>query len=569
MKTGVRNRIIISTLFVLIAAAAAAITYGVREKLSNPQSAKTEATNAASKENADKESTSPPENVNTKSLARVSVHDPSIRKSQDGVYYVFGSHLGGAKSTDLMDWFSLGGDYTKMDNNWLFGNVKDNLAQSFAWAGYNDGDCSGGYAIWAPDVIWNPYYSNEDGTAGAYMMYYSASSSWRRSCIGYAVSQNIEGPYTYASTVIYSGFTKDGAVDGNSTRNTRWDNDYLNLKELTDNGTLADGISDSWFTGDAWNSNYAPNAIDPGLFFDSSGERLYMVYGSWSGGIFLHELDKTTGQVIYPGTDSTDPVSGNFVDRYFGVHLAGGNHQSGEGPYIVYDPETQYYYLYETYGGLTADGGYNMRMFRSQNITGPYLDAAGKNAADSSSNQDSYGIKLISNYQFSGQENGYKAAGHNSAFIDEDGMHYLIYHQRFNNGTEGHALRVHQQFLNADGWPVTAVYENRNEMPAHYDSHDVTGDYEFINHGTVTTSSMSNTQTLTLCEDGTVTGGLEGTWEKTEYGDYDAVTLKIGKLTYKGIFFRQCDEGILPKEVMTFSVIGDNNACIWASRITE
>ena len=34
-----------------------------------------------------------------------------------------------------------------------------------------------------------------------------------------------------------------------------------------------------------------------------------------------------------------------------------------------------------TYGGLAADGGYNIRLFRSKNPDGPYLDAAGKNAA--------------------------------------------------------------------------------------------------------------------------------------------------------------------------------------------
>ncbi len=40
-----------------------------------------------------------------------------------------------------------------------------------------------------------------------------------------------------------------------------------------------------------------PNCIDPALFFDDE-ERLWMVYGSWSGGIFLLEIDKETGYPI-------------------------------------------------------------------------------------------------------------------------------------------------------------------------------------------------------------------------------------------------------------------------------
>ncbi|MBR2913340.1 MAG: hypothetical protein IKC40_05420, partial [Oscillospiraceae bacterium] len=36
--------------------------------------------------------------------ARVSVHDPSIFKDADGTYYVFGSHIDAAKTTDLQNW---------------------------------------------------------------------------------------------------------------------------------------------------------------------------------------------------------------------------------------------------------------------------------------------------------------------------------------------------------------------------------------------------------------------------------------------------------------------------------
>ncbi len=499
---------------------------------------------------------------------RVSVHDPSVIESENGEYYIFGSHLAGAKSEDLVNWTSLGSDYENVTDNWLFGNTRDNLKESFLWAGYDDGDCSGGkYAVWAPDVLWNPYYRNEDGSKGAYMLYYSASSTWRRSCIGYGVSKKIEGPYTYVDTVLYSGFTKDGKTDGNSSRNTRWDNDYLNLKKLTDSGVLKDGISGRWFKGNEWNHNYGPNAIDPALFFDQTGKTLYMVYGSWSGGIYLCELDRETGEVKYPGTDSVDDVSGNYVDRYFGIHLAGGNHQSGEGPYITYDKESRYYYLYETYGSLTANGGYNMRLFRSKNVTGPYLDASGKNAADNCRNNEQYGIKLIGNYQLSGSSTGYKAAGHNSALIDGDSNRYLVYHQRFDHGTEYHEVRVHQQFLSKNDWPVTAVFENKNDVISHYNSKEVWGKYDFYDYGQKTTSDMVKKETITLLENGNIEGDREGTWKRTKGKKYDYITLMINGISYEGVFFKQHDEMGSPKPVMTFTAAGNNNTCIWGSKI--
>lgn len=507
-------------------------------------------------------------------LTRVSVHDPSIVKVEDGNYYVLGSHTASAQSNNLMQWTQVNTDYGNPEATPFYGNLKETFEKPFQWAGYDDGDCAGGgYAIWAPDAIWNPYYEWEDGSTGAYMLYCCTSSTWRRSCISYLVSKTFDGTYEYVDTIMYSGFTQNGEPDGNSSRSTKWDNDYLPFNELLEKGSANGGIDelgDNWFTLDGgWNNAYAPNAIDPNVFFDADNEKFYMSYGSWSGGMFLLELDRATGKAIYPGTDSIDEVSGNYVDRYFGVHLIGGNHQSGEAPYIRYDSETGYYYLYVTYGGLTAEGGYNMRLFRSENPTGPYLDASGKNAADNSENNDAYGIKLIGNYSFYDQI-GKRAAGHNSALVDENGARYLFYHQRFDiePQLEAHEVRVHQQFINEDLWPVTAVYEYRGEQPANYEASDVIGSYEFINHGTKTNGNMLDTQMLTLNEDGTVSGAASGTWTKTDSGKgYDYVTFDMDGVVYKGIFFKQHKENTEPDAVMTFTAIGNDNTSIWGSMI--
>ena len=66
------------------------------------------------------------------------------------------------------------------------------------------------------------------------MLYYSASSTWRRSCIGLLVSKQVYRGYQYVDTILYSGFTNTGKVnyDGNSKRDTTWSNNYLNLKKL-------------------------------------------------------------------------------------------------------------------------------------------------------------------------------------------------------------------------------------------------------------------------------------------------------------------------------------------------
>ena len=156
------------------------------------------------------------------SASRVSVHDPSIVFDK-GTYYVFGSHIATAKSKDLINWQIMSRDYENPGGNVIYGNLQRNLGKSFKWAGYNDGDASGGgYGVWGPDVMYNKDYVWSDGSKGAYMLYYSASSTWRRSCIGYMVSKRIDGGYSYVDTSIYSGFTNTGRVnyDGNSRIDT-------------------------------------------------------------------------------------------------------------------------------------------------------------------------------------------------------------------------------------------------------------------------------------------------------------------------------------------------------------
>ena len=501
--------------------------------------------------------------------SRAIAHDPSIFQS-DGKYYIFGSHLAVAVSDDLISWTHISyAEYQDPITNPVYGRLTETFAEAFKWAGYDDADVSGGrYAVWAPDLIYNPDYIWTDGSKGAFMLYYSTSSTWRRSCIGFLISKRVDGDYIPGATILYSGFTNTGSpyYDG-STRDTTWSNDYLHLKKLIDEGVIDNDLS-TWkcFNSDGtWNERYAPNAIDVTVFYDRDKSKLYMAYGSWSGGLFVLELDKTTGKPIYPGKDGTDPVSQNYVDRYFGVHIAGGNHIPGEGGYIRYDKKSDYFFLHKSYGWFGTTGGYNIRLFRSKNVQGPFVDPAGNQAQFSYLDQASYGIKLFGNYQFESQP-GYRSAGHNSDLVRDDGKYFLVHHQRFlaPEMGENHEVRIHQQFLNEDNWLVTAVYEYKNEPIRKCTMDEVLGSYEFINHGnTVQDPAMLITGKITLAKGGEVYGDESGTWTMNDGDEYTYVTLTLSDVEYKGVFYIQTDDNNYKK--MTFSAIGSNNLAIWGS----
>ncbi|WP_079710371.1 LamG-like jellyroll fold domain-containing protein [Paraliobacillus ryukyuensis] len=514
----------------------------------------------------------------TPTFENASVHDPSIIQDRDsGRYYVFGSHIAAAKSDDLISWNNFTNGY-KTPGNTLYGNLSENLAASFEWAGEDDADSSGGFAVWAPDVFWNKDYVNEDGSKGAYMIYYSVSSTYIRSAIGVAVSQDMEGPYKYVDTIMYSGFHNEEAYDANSDVNKHWEN--TNLSDLIEEGVI-DEVNPDWFTEEgAYNNSLYTNAIDANILYDENG-KLWMTYGSWSGGTFVLELDKETGLPIYPGEDG-QTSDGRMIDRYFGTKIAGGYGRSGEGTYAVYDEASGYYYLYITYGGLASDGGYQIRQFRSENIDGPYVDAAGNQAVFPESfdmgvgnfpgNDDhkQIGNKMIGNFLFEralgeageGIGTGYVSPGHNSYLIDDDlGKEFLVTHTRFPQQGEMHEVRVHQTFKNSNNWPVPTPYRYAGETIKPVDEVAIAGDYKYINHGKEITGDITTSSWISFNQDGSISGAVTGTWRK--YDDYRA-EVNVGGETYDGVFIKQWDP-TAEAWVMTFSAMSGDGVVIWGS----
>ncbi len=461
----------------------------------------------------------------------VSVHDPSILEV-DGTYYIYGTHMTAAKSTDLLNWEKVADGYNK--NNPVYGQIYEVADEAFAYSGSKDSiiqtDDKSTH-VWAPDVIYNE-------TTGLYYMYYCTTSTWNASNLCYGTSESPEGPFEWQGALIYSGFNSSTIA-------------YTDVLDYVDE----EYAKKNYIKAGAYNYEDYPNAIDPTVFYDADG-RMWMVYGSWSGGIFLLEIDPDTGLVIHPEADAD-----NNVDTYYGKKLLGGGHISIEGPYIMYDPDTEYYYLFVSYGSLTSNGGYQIRVFRSKTVDGEYVDMNGE-YPEKSAMHENYGLKLSGNYKLPSLERAYMATGHNSAFIDTDGREYIVYHTRFNDGGEGHSPRVHQMIMNEEGWPCELPYQTQGETVSEsgYDTNQIVGRYYLINQGTDISNNIANPIIIYLNEDGTCDGSeSSGTWTATEGTCF--MNISIDGKEYSGVFCQMKDEA--GTDVMTFSAVGENES-IWA-----
>lgn len=457
----------------------------------------------------------------------VSVHDPSVVKT-DGKYYIFGSHMAAAVSEDLKSFKSFANGVSAA--NKLFDNLFTGDMEAFSFVGkYMDG----GYAVWASDVMYNP-------TMEKWVMYFSCSRDYRTSNICMATSDDIRGPYSYQETLLYSGYSN-------------FDVDKTNFYEvLGEDANVKDYLS-----GGQYNNMAYPNCIDPGVFYDEDG-KLWMVYGSWSGGIWLLELDESTGLPIHPRADKE-----NHVDTYYGQYLIGGFHQSCEGPYIIYDERSGYYYLFVSYGELTREGGYQIRQFRSDKVTGPYVDAAGETLGYTGK-QEKTGLKVMGNYDFPSLKTAYMAPGHCSVLQDDDGRIYLVHHTRFDNGSEYHEPRVRQMFFNEEGWLVAAPFATVGESlseTGYENEKAISGTYYFVNHGTDISAEIHDAQVVKLKKDGSVecTEGVKGTYRVTPNTNY--VTITLEGVEYKGVVIEMQDEA--GNAVRCITAAGNNNESIW------
>lgn len=180
-------------------------------------------------------------------------------------------------------------------------------------------------------------------------------------------------------------------------------------------------VADTWGTDDTY-----PNAIDPHIVWCE--DKCYLVYGSFFGGIYIKELNGQTGLPA----DENPKTLGSCISRKAQNPVLDGP----EGAAVIYVPETGYFYLFQSYGWLGDN--YDIRVGRSREVMGPYLDMEGKDLLE-----ESMGVKLAGSYRFqanapmaaepfNGWEwDGLRGPGHGVPFHDPiTGAYFFVHHIR-------------------------------------------------------------------------------------------------------------------------------------------
>jgi arabinan endo-1,5-alpha-L-arabinosidase len=166
------------------------------------------------------------------------------------------------------------------------------------------------------------------------------------------------------------------------------------------------------------------NAIDPALIETPEGA-LWMSFGSFWSGIKLIELDPKTGKRVATNSPMHSLAHTEATEAPF-IHRHG-----------------EFYYLFVNWDRCCrgTNSTYNIRVGRSQRITGPYLDKEDLDLARG-------GGTLVL-----GAEGAFIGPGHAGIF-EEDGKFWFTCH--FYDGTDRGASKLSIRPLTwaADGWPI-------------------------------------------------------------------------------------------------------------------
>ena len=79
---------------------------------------------------------------------------------------------------------------------------------------------------------------------------------------------------------------------------------------------------------------------------------------------------------------------------------------------------------------------------------------------------------------------------------------------------------------------VIAPQRYGGEFIGKYSVDQVSGNYDFVNHGTNISADIKNSVRISLNKDGSISGSVSGSWQLK--GD-NKITLNIGGVVYNGV----------------------------------
>ena len=502
------------------------------------------------------------------------VHDPSVMLAEDGYYYMYQTdasygnaheghgHFHCRRSKDLVNWEYLGATMEEAPA-WAVEKLNEYRNEMINAEGkkldpIKAEDISYGY--WAPVV--------RKVNNGLYRMYYSLVIDNYIKTGKKNTAENFDHSWTERSFI--------GLMETSNPASNQWEDKGMVVCSASDQpNTEANGWGRRG-TGD-WDAYFKFNAIDPTYTITPEGKH-WLIYGSWHSGFAALEVNPSTGMPLTPLAKPWT-VEGNSIDSFGKLVATRGTSsnrwQASEGPDVIYNPQTQKYYMFMAYGQLAV--AYNTRVVRADRPEGPYVDMQGNSAT---AGKEMLPV-LTAPYKFS-NSNGWVGISHCGIFDDGQGNWYYTSQGRFPVDVPGinasNAImmgHVRSILWTEDGWPIV--------MPERYGAvpkvaiakEELEGNWELIQMKP-TAQNSTNDGNATQYESKVITLGADGkvtseAWGNDQTWSFDAAKNMISIGNNKIYIQREVDWEASPRVA---TIVGggyqDNGATTnWMKKINR
>lgn len=429
------------------------------------------------------------------------VHDPSIRKFGD-TYYCYSTdvYFGHPKDVFKDSDIKVGVGHIRSSKdlvNWKFeGFIFDSIPQEAKEFVKSQSPGFEANNIWAPFILKH---------GDVYRLYYSFSAFGKRtSYIGLAESESPLGPWQ----------PKGCAVKTDT------------LSKM--------------------------NAIDPSVVTDAENGKMWMIYGSFFGGIYALELNPQTGLALKEGDQ------GHMI-----AHRKNWQKDNMEAPEIIYNPELKKYFLFTSYGPLVTT--YNVRACVADHPEGPYVDYFGNDPKD----EIDYMPIVTAAYKFDNHP-GWAGLAHCTVFDDGDGHYFMASQGRLSPQNFLMDLHVRRLDFQKNGFPTVSPERFTGFYNDELTKNMICGSWEFItlnadverkdnDAGQVRDNHLIESEINSSC------------LKEISCGDVvslmgEDLTIKVDNKVLEGkVYFGHDWEN--KKKTILFSALNENGNSIWAKKV--
>lgn len=467
------------------------------------------------------------------------VHDPSVF-SDGEFFYMYATnasygnahdghgHFHGRRSRDLVNWTYMGASMPETPA-W----VKDTLNNMRSRVGL-DPISNPSFGHWAPVAR---------KVGNVYRMYYSIIVD---NYIGNGLHNNADN---FDNTWTERAFI--GMMETDNPFENSWVDKGMVVCSVSDRGT-------NWSRSSRndWSGYFKYNAIDPTYVETPEGEH-WLIYGSWHSGIAALEIDKITGLP----KNSFNPNDEITWGTHLYTRVGGSRWQASEGPEVIYNDETGYFYMFLAYDELSV--AYNTRVCRSRNVAGPYHSYSGN---DVTNGGEVFPI-VTHPYAFDNHA-GWVGISHCAVFQNEEtGDWYYSSQGRLPANTNGNAYsnaimmgQIRKIRWTHDDWPVVMPERYTNMPQADITEEHLVGNWEMITLN-YEFQDQQKSQNLILSSNKNASGALSGTW----LFDSESNILTIGSIEL--CVERELDWEASPrKATIIFSGLNSSGVSLWGKK---